>query len=72
MRTLVSTFVVGVCLVAAPAFAQQHPWVPSCVYTEGCMYQGSVPNGRAFIRSGDRLRTGKRYSSTTAPRGSAH
>lgn len=34
MRTLVSTFVVGACLVAAPAFAQQHPWAPSSVYSQ--------------------------------------
>jgi hypothetical protein len=33
MRTLVSTFLVGICLVAAPALAQQHPWVPSGAYT---------------------------------------
>lgn len=36
MRTLLSTVVVGVTLVAAPAFAQQHPWVASCVYAGNC------------------------------------
>jgi hypothetical protein len=55
MRTLVSSFLVGVCLVAGPALAQQHPLVPSSVDTEGCMYIGSLPNGRACIRSGDAL-----------------
>lgn len=29
MRTLVSTTLVGLALVATPALAQQHPWVPS-------------------------------------------
>jgi len=29
MRTLVSTALVGLALVATPALAQQHPWVPS-------------------------------------------
>jgi hypothetical protein len=51
MRTLVSTFLIGVCLVAGPALAQQHPRVPSSVDTEGCVYIGSLPNGRACIRS---------------------
>jgi hypothetical protein len=31
MRTLVSTILVGAALVAGPALAQQHPWVPSGV-----------------------------------------
>jgi hypothetical protein len=31
MRTLVSTILVGATLVAGPALAQQHPWVPSGV-----------------------------------------
>jgi hypothetical protein len=31
MRTLISTILVGATLVAGPALAQQHPWVPSGV-----------------------------------------
>jgi len=45
MRTLVSGFLVGVCLVASPALAQQHPWVPSGMYT------ASVPKANAPARS---------------------
>jgi len=33
MRTLVTAFLVGACFVAAPALAQQNPWVPRGVYT---------------------------------------
>jgi hypothetical protein len=51
MRTFVSTFLVGACLVAGPAFAQS--WAPGSVDTEGCMYISSLPNGRACIHSGD-------------------
>jgi hypothetical protein len=51
MRTFVSTFLVGVCLVAGPALAQ--PWVAGSVDTEGCIYIGSLPNGRACIHNGD-------------------
>jgi phage tail protein X len=53
MRTLVSTFLVGVCLVAGPALAQQHPLVPSGMYT-GSLLDGDAP-ARAYgrIRSGD-------------------
>ena len=40
MRTLVSTALVGLTLVASPALAQQHPWVPS-----GEQSVGSLPNG---------------------------
>jgi hypothetical protein len=47
MRTLVSTFLVGTCLIAAPALAQQHPWVASCVYTKSCVDTGSVAYGKA-------------------------
>jgi hypothetical protein len=32
MRKLVSIFLFAVSLIAGPAFAQQHPWVPSSVY----------------------------------------
>jgi hypothetical protein len=65
MRTLVSTLLVGVCLVGSPALAQQHPWVPSCVYAGSCMFPGNVRNGdlpaRAYghVRTGHRWRTGK-------------
>jgi hypothetical protein len=44
MRTLVSTFLVGVCLVGGPALAQQHPRVPGGIYTR------SLPNGDAPAR----------------------
>jgi hypothetical protein len=52
MRTLVTTFVVGICLVAGPALAQQHPWVP------GGMYAGSLPNGDSPARAYGRIRSG--------------
>ena len=41
MRTLVSTLLVGATLVAGPALAQQHPWVPSSVNAS----TASLPNG---------------------------
>ena len=41
MRTVVSTILVGATLVAGPALAQQHPWVPSGVNAP----TGSLPNG---------------------------
>jgi hypothetical protein len=41
MRTFVSALLFGVCLVAGPAQAQQHPWLPSGA-TEPT---GSLPNG---------------------------
>jgi hypothetical protein len=41
MRTLLSTILVGVGLLATPALAQQNPWVPSGV-TEPI---GKLPNG---------------------------
>jgi hypothetical protein len=41
MRTLVGTMLVGATLVASPALAQQHPWVPSGVNA----ITGSLPNG---------------------------
>jgi hypothetical protein len=47
MRTVVSTFLVGTCLIAGPALAQQHPWVASCVYTKSCVDTGSVAYGQA-------------------------
>jgi hypothetical protein len=52
MRTLVSTLLVGICLVAGPAFAQQNPWVPSGTYT------GSLPNGDFPLRAYGRIRSG--------------
>jgi hypothetical protein len=51
MRIIVGTFLLGVCLVAGPALAQ--PWPTGSVDTEGCMYIGSLPNGRACIHSSD-------------------
>jgi hypothetical protein len=51
MRTMLSTFILGVCLVAAPALAQ--PWAAGSVDAEGCMYIGSLPNGRACIHTSD-------------------
>jgi hypothetical protein len=41
MRALVSAILVGATLVAGPALAQQHPWVPSGVNAPA----GSLPNG---------------------------
>ena len=32
MRTLIGTLLLGGLVVASPALAQQHPWVPSDVY----------------------------------------
>jgi hypothetical protein len=52
MRTLVSTLLLGVCLVASPALAQQHPWVPSGMYT------GSVTHGQAPARTYGRFSNG--------------
>jgi hypothetical protein len=80
MRTFVSTFLVGVCLVAGPALAQ--PWVAGSVDTEGCMYIDSLPNGRACIHNGDApaqvynsIRSGKQIAHRQARllnHGSAH
>jgi len=55
MRTLVSTFLVGISLaaVAAPALAQQHPWVPSDVYA------GTVGYGQASQRHYQGLRAAR-------------
>lgn len=44
MRTLLGTFLVGVSLVASPALAQQHPWVPSGTPV------GSLPNGDPAVQ----------------------
>jgi len=45
MRKLVIAPVIfGVLVAAGAANAQQHPWVPSDVYT-GKLYQGNLPNG---------------------------
>ena len=52
MRTLVSTVLVGICIAASPALAQQHPWVPGDVYT------GKVQNGYSFARTYGRMRAG--------------
>jgi hypothetical protein len=57
MRTLVSTFLVGACFVAAPALAQQHPWVPSGVYS-GNVYTGNVRGGDAPARAYGRFSSG--------------
>jgi hypothetical protein len=46
MRKLVSTFLVGVSLVAGPALAQQHPWLPSGAAEP----TGSLPNGDAPVQ----------------------
>ena len=63
MRTLFSTLVVGVSLVAAPALAEQHnPWVASCVYTKSCSDAGNVAYGRA---------SGRHYNVPRGARGSA-
>ena len=53
MRTLVSTVFIGVSLMAAPAFAQQHPWVASCVYSSNCgtSWPGSLNNDQATARA---------------------
>ena len=75
MRTRVATSVIGVSLlgmslIAGPAMAQQHPWVPSCVYEGGCWSVFSPPQAHARashpVRSADRPRAGN-----TAAAGSA-
>lgn len=38
MRTLIGTLLAGGVVVASPALAQQHPWVPSDVYTATLAY----------------------------------
>ena len=38
MRTVVCTLLVGGLLVAGPALAQQHPWVPDGMYAAGLAY----------------------------------
>jgi len=43
MRTLITTAFVGLALAASPAFAQQHPWVPSGEPV------GSLPNGAPAV-----------------------
>jgi hypothetical protein len=80
MRTFVSSFLLGVCLIAGPAMAQ--PWVAGSVGTEGCMYVGSLPNGRVCNHNGDAsaqvynsTRSGKQTGRRQAPilnDGSAH
>ena len=42
MRTLLSTVVVGIAIAASPALAQQHPWVPSYIYT-GSVQTATAP-----------------------------
>jgi hypothetical protein len=57
MRTLFSTFLVGISLVAAPALAEQNnPWVASCVYTKSCVDTGSGAYGQAAQRHYNVLR----------------
>jgi hypothetical protein len=57
MRTLLSTFFVGVCLVATPALAQQNPWVPSNVYN-GTLFSGSASNSNVPARAYGRAHKG--------------
>jgi len=45
MRTLVTALLVGIPLVAGPALAQQHPWVPSGFNGPA----GSLPNGAPAV-----------------------
>ena len=61
MRILVSTLLVGVCLAAQPALAQQHPWVAGCVYAGSCFSGNGYALARAYGRfhSGHRWHTGK-------------
>jgi len=51
MRTLVGSSLLGVSLIGSliggPALAQQHPWVPGCVYAEGCGFTGVPLNAHA-------------------------
>jgi len=58
MRTLVSTFLVGACFVAGPALAQQHPWVPSSVYT------GNLSGGDAPAQAYGRVSSGNIVDTT--------
>ena len=51
MRTLVTIFLAGVCLVGGPTLAQ-HPRVP------GGMYARNLPNGDAPARAYGRIRSG--------------
>jgi len=53
MRTLVSTFLVGICLAASPALAQQHPWVSSDVYTGRLTTGDSVARTYGRVFKGD-------------------
>jgi len=65
MRTLVTTFLVGICLAASPALAQQHPWVPSDVYT------GSVQSGDWYARAYGRVHRGDSVAPAVRPGGKA-
>ena len=53
MRTLLATVFIGVGLMSAPAFAQQHPWVSSCVYAGNCgaPWPGSLNSDQATARA---------------------
>jgi len=64
MRTLLGTFVFGVCIVASPALAQQHPWVPSGLSADSLSTGPARAQGYSRIRKGDVIgssdwRTGK-------------
>jgi hypothetical protein len=68
MRRLVGTFLVGVSFVAGPALAQQHPWVADCVYTGGCMHEGSSLKTDTSARAYGRIRSGDRRPTAEARR----
>jgi hypothetical protein len=52
MRTFISTLVLVTSIAAGPALAQQHPWVPSGMYT------GNLPSGNASARAYGRISKG--------------
>jgi len=53
MRTLISTALVGICLAASPALAQQHPWVGSDVYKGIVQNNDSVARAYGRVHKGD-------------------
>jgi len=61
MRALVSTLLVGICIAASPALAQQHPWVSSNVYT------GTVAAGDSLARTYGRVQKGDIVVPATRP-----
>jgi hypothetical protein len=57
--SLIGISLLGVNLIAGPAMAQQHPWVPSCVYEGWCGFTASPPHAHARgYHSTDRRRAG--------------